>query len=117
MDYNEHEIRTWQEPPKPSSGLGVASLVCGIVSVVGLCFCLGPVTGILAVIFGIIQIKRTPDNKAMSIAGIITGLIGILLALAIFAVITISISFSDSSVDIDNFYKEFYDEIYENYDL
>lgn len=94
---------------KPSNGLGVASLVLGVISLVGLCFCLGPLTGILAIIFGIIQISRTPENRAFSIAGIITGAMGIILTIAITIIIAFGV-YTGSGVDTF-FDTEIYEEI------
>ncbi|MFJ8694083.1 DUF4190 domain-containing protein [Streptomyces roseolilacinus] len=70
--------------PGPANGLGIASMVVGIVSLVT-CFMygLGIVLGILALIFGIIGRKRVQrgeaNNGGMATAGIVTGAVGIVL--------------------------------------
>ena len=73
-------------PPTP--GLAIASLVCGILSVVFACcygLCLLP--GIAAVICGHMQMKKYKEStdvevgKGLVIAGLITGYIGILICL------------------------------------
>lgn len=68
-----------------TNGLAIASLVCGILSVVFFCFCGGIFLGIPAVICGHLamgQLKR-PDNiqsgRGMAIAGLVCGYIGILI--------------------------------------
>lgn len=50
----------WQEPIKSESiGFGIASLVLGILSLLLFCTCINWLTGILAIIFGIIQIVKS----------------------------------------------------------
>lgn len=67
-------------------GLGVASMILGMVSL--LCFCTGLniVTGITAIVFGIIQIV-TCEKKGMAIAGITTAAISIVLCIGCYALI------------------------------
>jgi hypothetical protein len=75
--------------PGPSlpvtNGLAIASLVCGILSVVFFCFCGGLFLGIPAVICGHLSLKQlnTPGNlqqgRGMAIAGLICGYLGIAL--------------------------------------
>ncbi len=69
-------------PRHPSSGLSVASMVTGIVSIV-LCWTVifSIPLGILALIFGFIG--KSKGGKGMAIAGIITGAIGLLLTVII----------------------------------
>lgn len=73
-------------PPKPkSNGLALASMILGILGItVGLCLIFFPVMPILAVVFGHIglsQISRTgAPGRGFAIAGLVTGYIGIALA-------------------------------------
>jgi hypothetical protein len=58
-----------------SNGMAVAALVLGILTFV----CLGPLAGILAIIFGFLGMKKaneTGTGKGMSIAGIVLGAVG-----------------------------------------
>jgi len=65
-------------PPQPPRGNGAAigSLICGILG------CIPFLTGLLAVILGIVGLRKTRDpavgGKGMAIAGLILGLISIL---------------------------------------
>ncbi|WP_073964834.1 DUF4190 domain-containing protein [Streptomyces sp. CB02460] len=73
--------------PAPANGLGIASLVLGIIATAGFCmYGLGIVLGILALIFGIIGRGRAQrgeaDNGGVALAGIILGSIGIVVSAA-----------------------------------
>ena len=68
----------------PSSGKAIASMVLGIVGILGLCLWgLGIVAAILAVIFGFLarsEIKRSQGavgGGGMAMAGLVTGFVGI----------------------------------------
>ncbi|MFF1511080.1 DUF4190 domain-containing protein [Streptomyces sp. NPDC058326] len=94
----------WQQ--SPSNGMGTASMVLGIVAVAGFClYGLGAILGILALIFGIIGLKKAgrgeATNRGMALAGVILGAIGTLvsavfLGFVIWAVTQESSSFDDS---------------------
>ncbi|MEM1423341.1 MAG: DUF4190 domain-containing protein [Planctomycetota bacterium] len=79
---------------RPTSGMAIASMVCGIVGIPGLCFYgFGIVLGVLAVVFGEIanrQIKRgevSAASKGFATAGRICGWISIAVGLAVIGVI------------------------------
>lgn len=70
---------------KKKSGLGVASLVLGIISIVTALFWYMAIpTGILAIVFGVKSIRRV--GSKLGKAGLVTGIVG----LALFAFIYIS---------------------------
>ena len=70
---------------KKKSGLGIASLVLGIISIVTALFWYITIpTGILAIVFGVKSIRRV--GSKLGKAGLITGIVG----LALFAFIYIS---------------------------
>ena len=75
----------WQPPPPPpyaqgaNQGLAVASMVCGLFTIVfGWCCSIVVITGIVAIVLGIyqlVQIKNNPEQntgKPFAIVGIIT---------------------------------------------
>jgi prepilin-type processing-associated H-X9-DG protein len=68
-------------PASPKSGLAVTSLILGILA----CCCFGFLTGIPAIILGIVTLSRTSRDPArysgagLGIAGLITGSIGTIL--------------------------------------
>lgn len=83
-------------PMGPStSGLAIASLVCGILAVLASCYAIGIIFGIPAVICGHLAMKRNKNplhpegGKGMAIAGLICGYIScaITLAVVIFGVV------------------------------
>ncbi|MFQ7240625.1 MAG: DUF4190 domain-containing protein [Roseburia intestinalis] len=55
-----------------SEGFGIASLVLGIITVLLFCTCISWITGILAIIFGIIQLVKG-NKKEWRFVGRITG--------------------------------------------
>lgn len=96
----------WQQAP--SNGMGVTSMVLGIIAVAGFCmYGLGIILGILALIFGIIGMKKAnrgeATNRGMALAGVVLGSIGTLVS-AVFLgfMIWVIIESPDSSSDSDD---------------
>lgn len=87
-------------------GFGIASMILGIVSLMLFCTCVNWITGILAIIFGIIQIVKHKE-KGFAITGIVMAGISLLLTIALYV--------SYSSV-IGDYYDNYYDSYYEEYD-
>lgn len=86
-------------------GFAIASLVCGIISL--LCCCLGlfsAVLAIAAIVLGIITLCFKYDGKGMAIAGIATGGVAIVIVIA-------SLIISGTSL-YNDFLYEFADEFY-----
>ena len=67
-----------------SKGKAIASLVCGIVSIVIAWFSYGAIAGlaagIVAIILGVGVRKLNDENKNFATAGFITGIIGVVLS-------------------------------------
>lgn len=61
------------------NGLAIASLVCGIVSIVGFCCCIpiGILGGLAGIVLGIISKMKNMEGSGMALAGIITGAVGL----------------------------------------
>lgn len=104
---------------KDGIAFGVASLVLGIVTIVFFCSCISWITGILAIVFGIVQLVKY-SKKGLAIGGIITGAVGLVLTLILY----VTIFFNYGSVyrynDIydhiyDDIYDEFYDGLYDQF--
>ena len=75
-------------PARPSNGIGIAALVVGIVSLFLFWIpFLGLVLAILALVFGIIGIRKASrgeaTNKGMAITGVVTGALALVGALIV----------------------------------
>jgi hypothetical protein len=80
-------VETRPTEKKQSNGFAIASLVIGIIALLGSC-CYGGLLGILGIIFGIVAIKKS-QSQGMSIAGIATSAVALLITITIivFAII------------------------------
>ncbi len=91
--------------PQPSNGLGIASLILGILSVT----LFGVLTGVPAIITGAMGLKN-PASKGMSIAGIIMGAISIvftILAVLFFIfIVAVSAGMDSGSDSYDRSYGQ-----------
>lgn len=97
-------------PTQPQNGMGVAALVLGILSCCLFCLygVVSLVLGILAVIFGIKGRRKAErgeaNNHGQAQAGLITGIIGIVLGLAVIVLIAIGITAAINSDRHDDDY-------------
>ncbi|MEU8760883.1 DUF4190 domain-containing protein [Streptomyces sp. NPDC048659] len=92
----------WQQAP--ANGMGTTAMVLGIVAVVGFCFYgLGVVLGVLALIFGIIGLKKVnrgeANNRGMAIAGIVLGGVGVLVSAVFLGFIIWAITMDPGSME------------------
>ena len=94
-----------------SEGFGIASLVLGIITVLLFCTCISWITGILAIIFGIIQLVKG-NKKGMAIVGLITGGIGFVASVILYILIFFT-GFGSYS-NYDDIYDHIYDDIYDD---
>ncbi|MFD7893932.1 DUF4190 domain-containing protein [Streptomyces sp. NPDC059743] len=94
----------WQ--PSPANGMGITSMVLGIIAVVTFCFWgVGIIVGVLALIFGIIGRRKAQRGEAtnggMALAGIILGSIGALISAAFLGFLIWAIA-NDENFDTTN---------------
>ncbi|MDI3420814.1 DUF4190 domain-containing protein [Streptomyces luteolus] len=92
-----------QMPVQPSNGMGVTSLVLGIIAAAIFCFWpLAIILGILAIIFGAIgrgkAARGEATNPGQALAGLICGIVGVVLGV-VFLVVVIVAAANDSSDD------------------
>lgn len=75
--YQQYDPMNGQQP-QGGKGMATASMVLGIVAIVGACCCtyVGIICGVIAVILGIISKKQQREGASMALAGIICGAIG-----------------------------------------
>jgi hypothetical protein len=85
---------------KQSNGFAIASLVIGIIALLGSC-CYGGLLGILGIIFGIIAIKQS-QNQGMSIAGIATSAVALLITITIIVVGIVFVANPDLQQSLEN---------------
>ncbi|WP_309096149.1 DUF4190 domain-containing protein [Streptomyces sp.] len=94
-------------PAAPQNGMGIAAMVLGIVSCTLFCLygVVSLVTGILAVVFGIKGRKRAEagvaTNHGQAQAGLIMGIIGIILGITVIVLIAVGITAAINSDDYD----------------
>ncbi|GAA2526078.1 DUF4190 domain-containing protein [Streptomyces sp. NPDC058947] len=95
-------------PVAPQNGMGIAAMVLGIVSCTLFCLygVVSLVTGILAVVFGIKGRKRAEagvaTNHGQAQAGLIMGIIGIILGITVIVLIAVGITAAINSDDYDD---------------
>jgi len=70
-----------QNPQDQSNAFGIASMVCGILSIVTCCFWyIGVILAIVSIVLGILQIRKN-QKKGMAIAGIVCSIVTIVLVI------------------------------------
>jgi len=97
-----------QGAPAKSNGLGIAALVIGILAILGAFVGAIPgiLLGLLAIVLGVLGLRRVKarraDNKGMALAGLITGIIGLVLgAIFLAAAIWFATNAEDCITDLD----------------
>ncbi len=79
--------------PAATNGIAIAGMICGIVSILSafLIALLGLITGILAVVFGVLGRNKALQSGGMGMgqatAGIATGAVGILLSIIAYIIV------------------------------
>ena len=81
----------YAQPQRRSSGLAIAALVCGVLALLSSWTVIGGILlGIIAVVLGFVALSRAKRGLAagrgMAITGIVTGVLGAILAVALIAV-------------------------------
>ncbi|MCR5305897.1 MAG: DUF4190 domain-containing protein [Oscillospiraceae bacterium] len=70
--------------PERHAGFSIASLVLGIVSMLGFCLCcVHIITAPLAIIFGSVSLAKKRDGKGLAITGVILGVLSIVMSVAL----------------------------------
>lgn len=101
------------------NGLGIASMVLGILALVFFCGCINIPLAIISIILAIIQLSRRGEGKGFAIAGIVTSAISVILM--ILAIIVLYIGGVSTTLraytmpfeyfmDDDDYYDDYYDD-------
>jgi hypothetical protein len=97
-----------QAAPAKSNGFGITALVLGILSIpAGFLSWPGILLGIVAIVFAVLGLRRVKarraDNKGMAIAGLITGIIGLIIgAIVLAALIFVTKTTADCTTDFNS---------------
>ena len=83
MDVNQYNPNQTPQPQQPRkfSGFAIASICCGIASLLCCCAGLGLPLGALAILFAVLNRRKGQSMDALSISGIVTGAIGLIIGL------------------------------------
>lgn len=84
---------------------GIVSLVLGVISLMLFCTCINWVTGVIAIVFGIIQLVKNQE-RGPAVAGIVTAGLSLLLALILYG--CLAAGMDDAGMDYDEFYREYF---------
>ena len=97
------------------TGLAVASMVLGIISVVFLWFMpLAIPCGALAIIFAAVVLAKKPAKKGMAISGLVLGIIAVVLSIILVALAARVVSGLGESLEAGDFSEEAIAEMFED---
>ena len=89
------------EQPKQNDVLGIISMVCGILSLLGTCCCGSSVIfGVAAIVLSVLQ--RRKGNNGFAVAGLVMGIIGIVLGIVMIVVY----AFTGAVYDLSYYYPD-----------
>lgn len=93
-------------PGTSGNGFGIASLILGVLALMMLCaFFMGIICGVPAIIFAILQLRKRPASRWISVTGLVTGVLGILLTLFIISVLVGGVTITvEDMFDADSIY-------------
>jgi len=115
QQYNEpyfnQQYPTYHEVNNGRKGMGIASMVLGIVSFLIMCcvWYVAPIVSIVGLVLGIISLKKEDAGKGMAITGIILSSIALLVSAII--IVCVIVAFSNTEL-YESFYDEFYNDFY-----
>ena len=114
MNYGGYNPQPNNPQPKGKGdgrGLGIASMVLGIISLLLFCTCVNWITGIIAIILGIVQLVKHKE-KAFAIMGIATAGLSLVLAICMYG----SLWAATDGMDYEELYDSYYGSYYDDYD-
>ena len=100
-----------------SIGLAVASMVLGIIAIIGFLFFINILFAIIAIILGIVHlctVKASNSGRGMAIAGIVTGGLSILLTIGVYTLLFSVASDIESLFPSEDYnYYDYFDDDYD----
>ena len=106
-------------PPQKErkTGLAIASLILGILSLFGLCCCgINIITAPLAIIFGIVVLVKHMNGTGLAITGIVLSVLSLLVIVGVFFSIREIIPYADVIASDYTQMMENADEVFANYE-
>lgn len=118
--------RNYRQREEPKSGLAIASLVLGIISLILFCSFINIPLAILSIVFGAVALSRN-TRKGMAIAGLVTSIISIVLLIIVCGTVGSLVTqmltpgtgwnqiyegIQDGTYDYDDVYDDIYNDIY-----
>ena len=99
----------------PTTGLGTAALVCGILGIVfSCCCCIGILPAAIAIILALVDRKQTAGFSGVSLGGLICGIIGALLSILILVAWTVTLNTFTEELLSDPVFSSIFDEMRES---
>lgn len=96
---------------KPGRGFAIASLVLGILSAVGTIPAVSAALGVVAIVLAIIYSQKAGKLDGMALAGLILGIIGIVVALSLMIIVALNSDAINAALEefVNNFKKQYPD--------
>lgn len=122
MEYNNYGNGEFNNTyPQQRNSFGIASMVCGICSLLVSC-CLGPIAiamGALSILFALLPYRRGEKRDSMSTTGILLSCVGMVFGFLVSIMVLVSVitSFDDPAFrkDFDNAFETLYGQDFEEY--
>lgn len=96
-------------------GLGIASMVLGILAVLTFAFCINYILAVIAIVLGIVQIVKN-EKKGMAIVGIVTSVISIILSIVLWVGMLMFMKTPEFDKIMNEYGTQYYEEYQEEYE-
>ena len=103
-EMNRNLYETAQQPVKAKQGFAVAALIFGILALITTLFLINYVFGILAIVFGVLYLKRKADvkPKGKAIAGLVCAAISLIISTTIWVSAYVYITKTDVATILED---------------
>ncbi len=113
QNQNGYSYRTVMDVKSRNRGFAIASMVLGIISIVCCCsYYVGLTAAVLSIVFAVVSRVRMGYFDGFAVAGLITGIIGVVFGVAL---IVVDIMFVEAIEEyLRTYYPDIYAEAFEN---